>query len=106
MGYQETSLAAFEAAKPKMPSLRAQITKELLLKGPTTCDDLEKLLGRTHQSVSAQLTIMKKEGAIEDSGERGTTSSGREAIKWIVSDVTQAAKAVITSPEQLVLALQ
>lgn len=106
MGYQETSREAFEAAKPKMPSLRAQITKKLLLNGPSTCDELETMLDRSHQSVSAVLTAMKKDGSIEDSGERGITSSGRSAIRWNISDIKKAAKTVITSPEQLVLALQ
>jgi len=106
MGYQETSREAYEAAKPKMPSLKSQITKMLLLNGPSTCDELELLLERSHQSVSAQLTGMKNDGLIEDSGERGKTSSGRSAIKWNVADVKQAAAQVIERPEQLVLALR
>jgi predicted transcriptional regulator len=106
MTYQETSREAFESVKPKLPNLQSQVIKKILLNGPSTCEELEHMLERSHQSVSATLTHLKADGVIEDSGERGITSTGRKAIKWNVADVKKAAQRTIETPRQLALAFQ
>jgi hypothetical protein len=47
-----------------------------------TCDEAELLLGAKHQSVSATIRCLVKEGQLEDTGERRLTRSGRNAIVW------------------------
>lgn len=47
-----------------------------------TDDELEELLGRTHQSVSAARNILVRKGLVTDSGLRRNTRSGNKAIVW------------------------
>lgn len=47
-----------------------------------TCDQLETALGGTHQSVSAAVNKLAKNGLLKDSSYRDLTRSGRPAILW------------------------
>ena len=48
-----------------------------------TVDQLEQLLNRSHQSVSARVNELRNKGWLRDSGVRRTTRSGRKAIVWM-----------------------
>ena len=47
-----------------------------------TCDEVERALDRTHQSISARINELRDTGWIIDSGERRKTRSGRNAVVW------------------------
>jgi hypothetical protein len=47
-----------------------------------TVDQLEQLLDRSHQSVSARVNELRDKGWVRDSGQRRKTRSGRKAIVW------------------------
>ena len=104
MGYQETSREAYEYVKPKIPSIRDEIIKCIIVNGPMTCEMIEDLLEKSHQTISACITHLHKDGSIMDSGEKGKTKSGRRAIKWGIGNASQCAARVIDTPEQLKLA--
>jgi predicted ArsR family transcriptional regulator len=46
---------------------------------PSTCDDIERLLGLSHQTASARINELVREHEIIDSGARRPTKSGRKA---------------------------
>jgi hypothetical protein len=47
-----------------------------------TVDQLEQILNRSHQSVSARVNELRDKGWVMDSGRRRKTRSGRKAIVW------------------------
>jgi hypothetical protein len=47
-----------------------------------TVDQIEQILNRTHQSVSARVNGLRDKGWVVDSGIKRTTRSGRKAIVW------------------------
>ena len=47
-----------------------------------TCDEIEALLGLSHQTVSARVRDLVKADRVYDTGERRATRSGRKAIVW------------------------
>lgn len=47
-----------------------------------TSDQLEQLMNRQHQSISARLNELRNKGWIMDSGVRRPTRAGRSAIVW------------------------
>lgn len=49
-----------------------------------TCQELEQDLGVSHPTASARLVDLRYSGLIVDSGERRKTTSGRNAIVWVV----------------------
>ena len=49
------------------------------------CEHIEVAIGAKHQSVSGNLCHLKEKGFAVDSGRRGLTRSGREAIMWVLS---------------------
>jgi hypothetical protein len=54
-----------------------------------TCDQLECMLDGKHQTVSASIRSLVKEGVLQDSGFKRKTRSGRSAICWELVDVPQ-----------------
>ena len=50
-----------------------------------TCQEVEQGLCMRHQTASARIWELRKRGAIKDSGKRRKTSSGRNAIVWVIS---------------------
>lgn len=50
--------------------------------GPMTSDDLEVFLEKSHQTISAQIRKLVQGGDLQNSGEMGSTRSGRPAIRW------------------------
>lgn len=50
--------------------------------GGATDDEMERFLGRSHQSVSATRNTLVRKGYLVDSGHRRPTRSGNQAIVW------------------------
>lgn len=82
---RDTSIAAAESIAELTPQLRAQIFEQIRLREGATCDELEISLDLKHQTASARVHELMKEGKIVDSGERRPTSSGAKAIVWKVA---------------------
>lgn len=49
---------------------------------PTTCDDVEIATGMSHQTTSATINALVKQGRVVDSGKRARTRTGRFAVIW------------------------
>lgn len=71
-----------KATKPTTARLRIL---DRIINSPNgaTCDDLELRLGLSHQTVSAAISTMLKQGMVVDSGERKKTRSGRTARVYL-----------------------
>lgn len=52
-----------------------------------TCDEIERMLGLSHQTASARVTEAKARGEIVPNGERRPTRSGRNAAVYIDPEV-------------------
>lgn len=61
--------------------LHALINKSAVFGGATD-DELERFLGRSHQSVSGARNTLVRKGYVVDSGERRKNSHGNMAIVW------------------------
>ena len=94
---QQTSRDAYESVNRGNIPIRQQIIDKFLLKNATgcyysvhwTCDQLECMLDNKHQTVSAAIRSLVKEGVLQDSGFKRKTRSGRGAICWELVDVPQ-----------------
>lgn len=66
-------------------SLRKSIFRQVQLRGEKgyTDDELETVMGRSHQSVSAARNGLVKDGLLVDSGEKRPTRYGAEATVWV-----------------------
>jgi len=75
---QQTSREAFSRVGT---TLRDRVS--LLMESRAyTCDEVEVLLGAKHQSISATIRHLVKDGFLSGTGERRLTRSGRNAIVW------------------------
>jgi hypothetical protein len=85
MSRRDTSLAAFRGIGPDRQSLKAEIHLHLLARRErgATCEELEFGMRLRHQTCSARLYELAKEGKIVDSGERRINISGYGAIVWV-----------------------
>lgn len=81
----ETSHLAAAAEKMRVGSTRYDIYRCILLKTTEglTDEELEGILGKKHQTVSAARNTLMNDGLIVDSGQRRKTTSGHEAIVWV-----------------------
>lgn len=94
---QQTSRDAYESVNRGNIPIRQQILNKFCVKNSTgcyysvhlTCDQLEYVLGAKHQTVSAAIRSLVKEGILQDSGFKRKTRSGRGAICWELVDVPQ-----------------
>ena len=84
MKMQETSLAAYRSINRK--TLIYQVVDCLRETNGFTCDELETVLSRSHQSGSSAIRGGVKQGLAMDSGLRRKTRSGRQAIVWKAID--------------------
>jgi predicted transcriptional regulator len=50
---------------------------------PETCDELEVRWGITHQTASAAINKLMREGRIKNSGVKRRTRQGRSATVWV-----------------------
>lgn len=84
----DTSQAAAGLASPVQYSVRQQIIKQLAYLGELglTDDQMEKRLGRPHQTVSSARNWLVEAGWVRDSGQRRKTRSDRMAVVWTLTD--------------------
>lgn len=83
MKFTNTTLEALESIKKYIPSMKELILNCIKTKG-RTCDEIEEILFLRHQTVSARIRELKKEGTITGDGQR-ITRSGRNAIVWRIN---------------------
>ena len=81
----DTSKAAAESVEHATGTLRATVLGVIKSWGAhgATCDEVELYTGLTHQTASARINELHKLSAINDSGRRRKTRSGRNAIVWV-----------------------
>ena len=65
---------------------------EIVSRGGLTCDQLEVILARPHQTVSARVNDLRDKGWIVDSSFRRKTRSNRNAIVWSPSQAALKAQ--------------
>ena len=81
----DTSRQALQSQKDKAPSDCAKILEYLKTHVTgRTCDHVERVLRRSHQTASARIRDLAASGKIMDSGRREKTRTGRPAICWKV----------------------
>lgn len=87
-GKRDTSAAA--AASLTDVSGEALVCfNEIVAAGGLTVDQLEVILRRPHQSVSARVNDLVRKGWIVESGMKRKTRSGRQAIVWVPSELAR-----------------
>ncbi|MBI4208559.1 MAG: hypothetical protein HY538_02485 [Deltaproteobacteria bacterium] len=85
--HQETSKEAAESLRTYAKSLALKTLHYIQSQGSygATCWDIEKNCRMRHQTASARIRDLVKQGRIRDSGMRRETESGRRAIVWLAS---------------------
>lgn len=81
-----TSAAAAASVVPHLGQLQSMVFGYLHARGPigATDDEVEQVLGLSHQTASASRRELVTKGLAEDSGGTRPTRSGRQATVWIV----------------------
>lgn len=84
----DTSRAAAESMEPHAGTLEAKVLIAIRAAGDEghTDDELEQVLGLSHQTTSARRRALVIRCLVKDSGERRPTRSGRGATVWIRAD--------------------
>ncbi len=75
-GGNPESAAAHERAKGRKAALHAAILIYVRELGPATCYEVEIGLGIPHQTCSARVSELKKDGRLTPTGEKRRTNSG------------------------------
>lgn len=84
--YRETSRQAWQQMVPSvMGELDRLIVAAIRDAGESgiTCEEIEKKISRSHQSVSGNLRHIVERGVVTFNGGYGKTKSGRKARKWV-----------------------
>ncbi len=78
-----TSVEAAESMREAAPLLRERVRKWIASRGEhgATCDEVERHMALRHQTASARVNELMREGRIYEAGRR-PTSSGRQATVW------------------------
>src|SRR5580765_2371369 len=86
--YKETSMQAWLNWQGSAKSI--SITKKIYATirvhsgiGGIVCDDVERIIGSPHQTVSSSITHLQECHLIMDSGNRGVTRYNEAAIMWV-----------------------
>lgn len=82
----ETSREAAESMVENAASLRELVFVTIKAGSGLTCDEIEVLLERSHQTVSARIYELKVVKRIVQDGKRRTRSGRRADIHWAVDD--------------------
>jgi predicted ArsR family transcriptional regulator len=77
---------AYASVIPHEGSIERTVYDAICAK-PSTCDELEQLLGLTHQTCSARVNALMSRGLIETRSHR-MTRSGRSARVWSRREAT------------------
>lgn len=88
MEIQETSIEAKEYMDRTghARNMRWRIMSFIRDYNGATCDEVERILGFRHQSASASIRQLVKDGILVKSVERRLTRSGRRAIVWKINE--------------------
>lgn len=78
-----TQIAAAMAIHPKSGTIQCRILELITKHDGLTDEELERLLGMKHQSVSAARNVLMNKGWIVNSGETRPNLNGNKAIVWI-----------------------
>ena len=82
----DTSCEAYKGTPSKVRSkIRQQIAAKIEELQNATCDEIEVLLGLSHQCISARISELHKDEIIKDSGERRLTRLGRKARVYVTA---------------------
>jgi DNA-binding MarR family transcriptional regulator len=80
---RDTSIAALRSLDEETVTRnRLRILKFVAEQDGATCDEIEAATGMKHQSASALITRLSRQGRLRDTGERRLTRSGRAATVW------------------------
>ncbi len=84
-----TSVAANRSIAPDKASLRELILAQIRLMSPigSTCEDVERNCGLSHQTASARISELLRDGLIEARGCRQTASGRMARVYFIVGEV-------------------
>lgn len=82
VSHSETSRLAAESIEESAATLRGKIYQWLLTNGPATDEQIQDLLGMPGNTERPRRRELQSKGLVVDSGQRGLTSSGRQAVKW------------------------
>ena len=89
----DTSAAAGASVRKSVGQLAQQCLDEIKVVTESggyglSVDQIEIILNRSHQSVSARVNELRDKGWVRDSGHRRRTRSGRKAIVWEPTGMT------------------
>lgn len=79
----DTSIAAAEAVKHKVPTIKKGV-EDCLNPDGLTADECAVKIGRHWQNVRPRCSELQDEGKICDSGRRRPNSSLKDAIVWVL----------------------
>lgn len=90
-GNNARSMEAHQSVIPHKEAMQAAILGYISRQEGlgATCDEIESVMGYTHQSASARVTELKALGKIVDSGLKRKTRSGRNATVYVHSKIKQ-----------------
>jgi predicted transcriptional regulator len=91
---QETSQAAAEAKSGSVQRERQRVLHAVYDQGQNgaTCDEVEVLLGLSHQTASARLNDLERMNRVHRPGETRTTRRGRQAKVYIATTTDASGK--------------
>jgi hypothetical protein len=79
-GGAETSVQAFrDTPRAARQSQRDRVLAFIRGAGMAQCEDVEEALGLSHQSASARIADLLRDGRLVDTGMKGTTKAGKSA---------------------------
>lgn len=85
--HPDTSHRAAARTRPQSASDRLKVLEYVEQCGPmgATCDEVEEVLGMSHQTASARVNGLMNDRWLVDSGRRRPTRSGSDATVWIAA---------------------
>ena len=78
------SEAAHASIVPSKAHMRQRVIECIERLGSATCDQVEVSTGLSHQTASARVSELRRDGIIAPTGERRPTRSGRSASVFVV----------------------
>lgn len=76
----DTQDSAWADAQPRQGTICAEVL-DIIKAGSRTCDEVEEFTGKPHQTISAAINALMRDGLIRAIGKR-PTRSGRQANVW------------------------
>lgn len=96
--HPETAKAAAASVLPRSGTIRRAVFGVIAKAGTrgATDDEIERELGRTHQTVSGARNTLTRDDLVRDSGLRRKTRQGHDAIAWVLSDLSHLEEEEVT----------